>query len=131
MDKTEIGQFKNELAQFNGAERFYRHPMNQQILFTDGVKFFAERAGAFWLLDILATELNEIRKVEEFIVVRLNVTGSKAVLISDDGNDNVLHTKNISLTDAPEGEWKFYMVVADRDANDRVTMTTIMLPSEY
>lgn len=124
---------KSDLAQFTGTENHYRHGLNRTVLYTDGVKFFAERAGggAYWFLDILATELNDIRKTEGFLSIKLDVKGTlsanvhTAQVIVDDGNGNVLHTKDIAFTDCPVGEWKFYM--ADAGGG----LSVIMLPSEY
>ena len=43
-----------ELAKFTGSEHWYRHALNRKVLFTDGAKYVADRAGAYWLLDEIA-----------------------------------------------------------------------------
>jgi len=43
-----------ELAQFTGGENWYRHGINRPVLFTDGAKYIADQAGAYWLLDEIA-----------------------------------------------------------------------------
>ncbi len=40
-----------DLAQFTGSENWYRHAINHAVLFTDGAKYVADQAGAYWLLD--------------------------------------------------------------------------------
>ena len=45
---------KADLRQFTATEHWYRHPLNRAVLYTDGAKFVAERAGAYWLLDEIA-----------------------------------------------------------------------------
>jgi hypothetical protein len=45
---------KADLAQFTGSENWYRHAINRAVLFTDGAKFVADQAGAYWLLDEIA-----------------------------------------------------------------------------
>jgi hypothetical protein len=40
-----------DLAQFTGSEHWYRHGMVRSVLFTDGAKYVADIAGAYWLLD--------------------------------------------------------------------------------
>ena len=40
-----------QLRQFTGSENWYRHGINRNILFTDGAKYVADTAGAYWLLD--------------------------------------------------------------------------------
>jgi len=42
------------LRQFTGSENWYRHGINRDVLFTDGAKFVADEAGAYWLLDTIA-----------------------------------------------------------------------------
>lgn len=44
-----------QLRHFTGSERFYRHPLNRQVVFTEGVRFLAEQAEAFWLIDAIAS----------------------------------------------------------------------------
>ena len=43
-----------DLSQFTGTENWYRHNLNTDILYTDGAKYVAETAGAYWLLDEIA-----------------------------------------------------------------------------
>jgi hypothetical protein len=45
---------KADLMQFTGSERWYRHGLHRRILFTDGAKYVADTAGAYWLLDEIA-----------------------------------------------------------------------------
>jgi hypothetical protein len=42
-----------ELAQFTGSEQWYRHGLVRNILFTDGAKYVADRAGAYGELSIM------------------------------------------------------------------------------
>ncbi len=42
---------ESELAQFTGTEYWYRHAFKRSITYTDGVKYVAEKAGAYWLID--------------------------------------------------------------------------------
>lgn len=109
-----------DLAQFTGSETVYRHSIARQILYTEGVQFLAERAGAYWLLDEIA--LNQARPeiaAEDFQLWTLTVTGSRAQLRCEDGNDNVVYAKDIDYTDFPLPTIKIY--VANR---------TILLPTE-
>jgi len=43
-----------DLAQFTGSEQLYRHSLVKRFCYTDGVKYIAERAGAYWLIDEIA-----------------------------------------------------------------------------
>jgi hypothetical protein len=44
----------DDLGQFTGSEQWYRHALNRAITFTDGAKYVADQAGAYWLLDEIA-----------------------------------------------------------------------------
>jgi len=115
-------ELKGSLSQFTGSEKWYRHFFNRKFHYTDGVKYFAENAGngAYWFLDIMATEFNKLQAENRFMSVFLNVQDSEAVLELTDGNDGILAGKRIEFTDCPEGEWKFYLI-------DNV----MLLPSEF
>jgi hypothetical protein len=42
------------IRQFHASEHWYRHGLVRTILFTDGTKYVADAAGAYWLLDEIA-----------------------------------------------------------------------------
>jgi hypothetical protein len=44
----------NDLRQFTGSEHWYRHGISRLSLYTDGVKYLAETASAYWFLDEIA-----------------------------------------------------------------------------
>jgi len=48
-------QLLQHLSCFTGSELFIRHPLNRQIIYTEGVRFLAEEAQAFWLIDAIAS----------------------------------------------------------------------------
>ena len=66
---------KADLQQFTGTDHYYRHSINRHVLFTDGVKYLADKAGAYWLLDEIALIQRYDRRVavEEFQVWTLTV----------------------------------------------------------
>lgn len=111
---------KANLSQFTGTEKWMRHPLNRECLMTDGVVYFAEQAGAFWLTDILATEFFELQHKAGFLSITLKVEGNQADLIVEDGDYHELRRKHIDFTDCPEGSWEFFFT-------DRV----VLLRSEY
>jgi hypothetical protein len=43
-----------ELLQFTGDLERFRHPLARGVIYTPGVRFLAERAGAYWLIDEMA-----------------------------------------------------------------------------
>ena len=111
------------LAQFTGSTQFYRHGLVREVLYTEGVEYVAEAAGAYWLLDEIALAQRYIIpvKAEDFQVWELKVEANQsAVLTCGDGNGRELSAKRIDFTDFPEPGIRFYY------AN-----WVIHLPSEY
>jgi hypothetical protein len=110
-----------DLSQFTGTSAYHRTFMfTPQLVHTDGVQYFAETAGCFWLLDIIATEFYPLTKTEPFLSITLLVRNGKATLTCQDGDLKVLRHKDISHTDCPDGEYEFFL-----------TDNVLMLTSEY
>jgi hypothetical protein len=114
---------KADLMQFTGSEHWYRHAMMRDVLYTDGVKYVAETAGAYWLIDEIAfaQRFDKLLAAEEFQLWKLNVNPDRtATLTCEDGNRGVVFTKAIEYTDFPLAEIALYFI-----------NNTILLPSEY
>lgn len=47
-----------ELRQFTGDLERYRHGFNPRVIYTPGVRYLAERAGAYWLIDLIASHIS-------------------------------------------------------------------------
>jgi hypothetical protein len=118
--KASASEIRQALAQCTGSEHWYRHPLARACLYTDGIKTFCDMAGAYWFLDIIATEVLPFQKKEEFIVVTLHVGNGAAFITADDGNGDAFWSRHIDYTDCPAGEWKFYL-----------QNNTFFVPSEY
>lgn len=43
-----------DLRQFTGDLERFRHPLARGVIYTPGVQYLAERAGAYWLIDEIA-----------------------------------------------------------------------------
>ena len=110
------------LSQFTGTEHYYR--LNRRCLITDGAKYLADEAGAYWLLDAAASYLLELGTSDWFVLVRLVVSESQAVLFLEDGNGGIRASQQIPFTDFPLFEQVLY---ACWDGDHWV----LMLPSEY
>jgi hypothetical protein len=111
------------LTQFTGSQNFYRHSLVREVLYTEGVQYVADAAGAHWLLDEIALAQRNIIPVnrEDFQVWDLKVDAAQAgVLTCGDGNGLEVYSKHIEFTDFPEPGIRFYY------AN-----WVIHLPSEY
>lgn len=88
-----------QLAHFIGTEHYYR--LTPSAVLTDGTKYLAEAAGAFWLMDAIASYLPQFTGRQDFIFAKLVRTGSQAELTLDDGNGRVLERQHIEYTDFP------------------------------
>lgn len=110
------------LAHFTGTERYYR--ITRRHLLTDGTKYVAEAAGAFWMMDAVTSHLAEIGTADWFVLVRLKVTDSKAVMVYEDGNGHEHARQEIPYTDFPLADFVLYCCW---DGEHWV----LMLPSEY
>ena len=112
-----------ELMHFTGSECFFRHGIIEEVVLTEGAKFLADRAKAYWLLDEIALcqRYEENVAAQEFQLWTLSVNVDQtAILTCEDGNNHVVSRKQIECTDFPMSEVKLYC------ANN-----TILLPSEY
>ena len=107
------------LNQFIGTSEYYRHSFFK-MTYTDGIKYLADKAGCYWLLDIIATEIFPSLRKQPFIVINMKVEDNKAVITADDGNKNVFYTRAVEYTDFPSGDLKLYLQGG-----------VLLLPSEY
>ncbi|MEZ6069474.1 MAG: hypothetical protein R3C10_04190 [Pirellulales bacterium] len=46
-----------ELAHFTGDCERYQHGLNRSLIYTPGVQHLAEKAGAYWLIDAIASHV--------------------------------------------------------------------------
>lgn len=128
-----MSNLAEQLNQFTGTERYFRHGLNPKLVWTEGVQHFADKAGAFWFLDLVAIGTNSrpgiVPAVQRdpggFAVVCLHVKNEHALVEAfDDVPGRCLYSESVGWTDCPEGEWKFYLI----DEENHVVM---LLPSEY
>lgn len=117
---------ESDLAGFCGSAEAYRH-WTKRLIYTEGVKFMAERAEAYWLIDAIASYQPDKRiasrpDIVAFQLWELAVTeDNKAVLtMRGDSDQPAIITQEIPFTDFPLKHIKFY-----------VCNNTLMLPSEY
>ncbi len=69
---------EDELEQFHGTEKWYRHFTG--LVYTDGIKYLAENAGAYWLIDLVGAYQPYLRKVP-FQVWNLTVNDDSSGLV--------------------------------------------------
>ncbi|MBE9110664.1 hypothetical protein IQ273_14680 [Nodosilinea sp. LEGE 07298] len=117
---------KADLAQFTGTEAYHYLPHHPQcVVYTDGVKYLAARAGAYWLLDLIAFyQTDERIKHDESLqgiqFWHLRVNDGQGVLTCERDKDDVVLTHELHYTDFPLNNITLY-----------VCQKVMMLPSEY
>lgn len=101
-----------ELAQFTGELDRYCHPLNRRVLYTPGVRHLAERGGAYWLIDAIASyigspELERVakkdRRLTSFQLWRLVVVENRSALLACRADSGVKPaiSQEIHFTDFP------------------------------
>jgi hypothetical protein len=111
-----------DLSGFYGTENYYTHPFTRSV-YTDGVKYFAEKAGAYWFLDIVFSEYDKLVNSEGYLSVTLKVSRNSAIIDVSDGNGSYTKPRHIDFTDCPDGEYKFYFIAGEP--------SVLMLAAEY
>ena len=111
-----------QLGYYTGTTAYYR--ISNRHLLTDGTKYLADAAGAYWLMDAAASHLDEIGVADGFVLIKLEVKDTRAVMIYEDGNGHEYARQEIAYTDFPMSSIQLY---ACWDFEHWV----LMLPSEY
>ena len=110
------------LAQFHGTENWYKHWLG--LLYTDGIKYLAEEAKCYWLIDAIASyqtkKFLQDEELRDFQIWRLEVKDNAGTLICERDTDNEVLTQKIPYTNFPLAEIKLYL-----------SQKVLMLPSEY
>jgi len=102
---------------FNGTETVWKHACG--LLYTDGVRTFAQDHAAYWTLDVVASYLPRLKKYE-FFVVYFDVDGSKCHFhVREDSDLPNVVVQEIPFT-ALEVSVKFYLIDG-----------MLMFPSDY
>ena len=125
-------EIKSGLGNFYCTLAYHRlSPIHGSLVCTDGVKWLAESADAFWLVDAIASYQPQCRKDKElryFQAWKLAVKDGKAVLTCDDGNGNIKITQNIEFTDFPLAEMDLWAEAGE--AGDKPVMV-LLCPQEH
>jgi len=112
-----------ELRQFIGSETLYRH-WTRELRYTEGVKFLADKCGAYWLIDAIASWQPEALKdsgLAEFQLWDLHVKDDlTADLVCSRDCDDAVFSQRIAFTDCPLAFVRLY-----------VEGGVLMLPSEH
>jgi hypothetical protein len=99
---------------YNGFNNTFRNPLFRSLVYSDGVKYVSDNGGGWLIVDILAHLCHNPKlRNQEFVVAKLKVKDSVAMLTLDDGNGHILARQSYPYTDftLPEdlvlcGEWR-------------------------
>jgi uncharacterized protein DUF6876 len=122
MDFMEQNALRAELRQFTGSTEFFRHFTNA-IIYTEGVKFLAEHARLYWLIDLIASlqpRALKDRMLREFQLWELRIANGKTVLVCLRDSDDEAFRVPLKLADSALDYVRLYLEGG-----------TLMLPSEH
>lgn len=126
---TDVQELESGLAQHYGTVGYTRfNPiLFPKVLLTDGALYLANEAQCYWMMDIIASVLNNDNiKNREFVVAKIKVnTDNSAVVTIEDGNDKILYEQSVGMTDFPLKE--FTLFIGQGEEGHKI----IMIPSEY
>ena len=106
---------ESELQQFIGGGDVYEHTLGP-LLYTEGIKYLAEKVGAYWLIDAVASYQPEqiIRsnpRLRHFQLWRLEVQEDKQARLElrEDSHLPPVLTQRIEYTDFPLKEFECFV----------------------
>lgn len=125
--KLRPDELDQQLGYFTGTERYYRHRCGLEVLLTEGAKFLADQAEAYWLMDLIASTVPYFQQ-DTFVCVdfaRAEYSEGASIVVTD-GNGKTYYRQEIPYTDFPF--LNFRLFVAADGYHERYV---VMLPSEY
>lgn len=105
----------------------YKHSMSQ-LVYTEGVRWHAREAGAYWLIDLIASYQHDpLTVAQEFQVWKLLVNPDKSAMVwmTDGNSDTSIIAQKIEYTDYPSSECEWWCCRSDG------VEPTLMTPDEY
>ena len=122
------------LGQFTGTESYLRHKPfgGRGLVLTDGARFVAEKAGAWWLMDAILSYQPQCKRdpmLRDMQFWKLKVGEDReAVLTCERDEGDIAITQVIPATDFPLGEIKLWVELGSVDMENPDYV--LMLPSE-
>ncbi len=117
-----MSDLAQSLAQFCGSDQHYRH-WSGRLHFTTGLHFLAEHAGAWWLIDLIASHQPSVA-AEPFQLWTLIVQEDHTAVAEcrADSTAPVLVQQELEFTDFPVALSPFRLYCVDG---------VLLLPTEY
>ncbi len=130
--KEQKQQKLQHLAEFIGSENYYRYNPHlfPNVVLTDGVRFLAETAQCFWLLDTIALlqkhpAICNHPQVQQIQFWTLQVDENEsATLLCEQNTDEVVYQEKLEWTDFPLRIQRLWVCLEKK-------LVVIMLPTEY
>lgn len=100
-----------DLGQFIGTENWWKH-WTGLVTYTDGIKYLAKEAGAYWLIDLVASyQTKQVIKETPFQLwgVKKDEKGGAVVTMREDSGEEPIITQKIDYTDFPFDDFEFYL----------------------
>lgn len=125
--EAKAAEILNGLAHCTGGDELIRHFI-RPMLYTEGMLYLAEQAGAFWLLDVIAShqhrpKIRQNQRLQEFQLWRIVVNpadNTAVVSCHEDSGEPAIVRQRIPFTDFPLDSFECY-----------VENHTILLKSEH
>ena len=97
---------ESELSQFIGTVNYHRHWLGS--VYTDGVEYLAEKAGAYWLVDAIFS----YRRRESFQIwtLKKNDDDSAVLTMQEDSGERAKVCQKIPYTDFPLDQISLYLI---------------------
>lgn len=116
-------EFNDNVKQFYGTTMWYE--VYPQLLLTDGTKWVADEAEAYWLVADIPWSIAKMIRKKDWGTVILTVNEDKSATVTvDDGNGHEYYRQKIEYTDFPVNSFKFWAIYDG-------TNIVCLLPSEY
>lgn len=123
-------EIQDELRQYTGTQAYHRWSiLFSNVVLTDGAQALAEKCGAYWLMDAIASYLPKVKRHEQLSQIafwNLKRDGRTALLtcrVDSDYKPSI--TQKFAYTDFPLDTVDLWMQPIDAQTY------VIMLPSEY
>ena len=139
--KMDANTLHSNLYQFTGSMEWLSLPLFRRVIVSEGARYLAENAGAWWLLEAIASHLTANHKWKKacrtnerlaslsFWTITKTENDSCVLEAREDSDCKPVVTQKIEYTDfpfPPDGKFKLYV------GNDGPgTYDKIFLPSEY
>lgn len=110
----ESAELLSHLDMFSGSDAYHHWSiLYPHFVLSDGAQYLADKAGAYWLMDIIGSYQRRLLKRGEFFqtwTIKRKAGTSAASVYCTDGNGNYLVRQKILFTDFPLEKYSVFAV---------------------